>query len=91
MDIYGRQKYESLDPAKPDIILEVVVDVVCDICGLTCKKKYNYEKATFGADWGYDSGKDTERWRCDLCEGCADKVKAFIESIGGEVHVKEYN
>jgi hypothetical protein len=57
---------------------------------MSCKKGYNYERAQLRADWGYDSKKDGVRWECDLCEDCADKVKAFIESIGGTIRESGY-
>ena len=29
-------------------------------------------------------------WSCDICENCADKVKQFIESIGGKIIEEPY-
>ena len=50
----------------------------------------NYEMAYLQARWGYCSRKDETKWCCDICEDCADKVKQFIESIGGKVVETSY-
>ena len=71
----------------------VVGDVLCDCCGNSCKVNSTppliCEYATFQAYWGYFSKKDGTQWDCDLCETCADKVKQFIESIGGGIGTHE--
>ena len=69
-----------------------LVDITCDICGKSCRDSadMNYECVSFAGSWGYMSHKDTENWSCDICEPCADKTKAFIESIGGKVEVTYY-
>lgn len=66
-----------------------LVDITCDVCGESCRDKadMNYECISLAGSWGYCSGRDTETWHCDICELCADKVKAFIESIGGKVEI----
>lgn len=70
-------------------MIEVVKDIVCDCCGKSCQDKegFNYEYATFHARWGYDSAHDLDDWESHLCEECALKVKAFIESMGGKVRI----
>jgi len=64
-----------------------LVDITCDVCGKSCRDKMdmNYEMISLQGSWGYCSRKDGLNWLCDLCEDCADKVKQFIESIGGKI------
>jgi hypothetical protein len=56
-------------------------EVVCDICGQSCKKTHNNEFASLSATWGYDSKKDLTRHDIDLCEGCFDKTIEFLQQI----------
>lgn len=79
--------------------VEKCVGHVCDACGQECYKNTNPkerehsdEHATFSAHWGYYSdNKDMDKWECDLCESCAEKVRDFIEkTLGGQVRVQEY-
>lgn len=58
-----------------------VDDVVCDVCGESCKKDYNIENAELNAHWGYESGRDLQKYEIDLCEKCFDKTLEFINSI----------
>lgn len=69
-----------------------LVDITCDICGKSCRDKMdmNYEMVSLSGSWGYCSHKDGTAWNCDICEGCADKIKQFIESIGGSVIESSY-
>ena len=68
----------------------VIKDIICDCCGQSCATPHgDFEFASLNAHWGYYSGRDLERWDCDLCEGCSVKVKDFIESLGGKVRVLE--
>lgn len=68
--------------------IEIVVDVNCDVCGNSCKCDIgNIEAAQIVAAWGYNSRKDCDTWKCDLCEDCFDRVVEFIESIGGKFNV----
>ena len=69
-----------------------LMGITCDVCGKSCRddQDMNYEYISFAGSWGYCSRKDTENWSCDLCEPCADKVKGFIESIGGKVKITYY-
>lgn len=69
---------------------EQLFDIICDICKKSCRTKCSdmandasmVEYATLEAIWGYCSaGKDGERYTCEMCESCFDKVKEFIESI----------
>lgn len=72
--------------------IEEVEDIICDICGKSCRDKYdmNYEYSTLSASWGYGSHKDTEQWQGDFCENCSDKIKEFIESLGGKLETTYY-
>lgn len=70
---------------------EVMTDVTCDICGKSCWFEHSgYEFAQFWAHWGYGSNKDGINWFCDLCESCAEKIKAHIESLKGTVRIENY-
>ena len=66
----------------------VLIDMTCDMCGISLASlDLDYNLANFNAYWQYGSKYDGESWDCDLCESCAEKVKAFIESTGGRVIV----
>ena len=80
---------EYKEVTSPHLVLK---DVMCDVCGVSCVDSVdvNYEYAELAANWGYGSGKDGIRWECIMCETCADKVKSFIESIGGGIREEEY-
>lgn len=54
--------------------VERVEDVICDVCGRSCKTKCGYEFALLKAEWGYESRKDTEYHECHICESCYDKL-----------------
>jgi hypothetical protein len=56
-------------------------EVVCDICGQSCKKTHDNEFASLSATWGYDSKKDLLRHNIDLCEDCFDKTIEFLKQI----------
>lgn len=70
----------------------VVDDILCDCCGKSCRDDHdmNYEMATLRSSWGYCSRKDGTTWSCDLCEDCADKIKTYIESLGGQIVISNY-
>ena len=79
-----------------EVLVSKVVDVICDICGNSCKdsEDKNLEYAEIyipGGGWGFDSGKDGENHICHMCEGCYDKVRNFIENeLGGKIRVDCY-
>lgn len=56
-------------------------DILCDVCGESCKKTCDFEHATITATWGYDSKKDLTNHEIDLCESCFDKTIEFLKSI----------
>jgi hypothetical protein len=74
--------------------VDVVTDVICDSCGESCKidsfvidnekredhgeMHYKFEYMELSANWGFDSGKDTETWKAQVCEKCVDEKFGFI-------------
>jgi hypothetical protein len=64
MEIFAKQQQE----------VDVLQDVLCDKCGLSCYQESGYEYALLMANWGYCSKKDGERHRAQLCEDCYDKI-----------------
>ena len=46
--------------------VEVITDVVCDVCNHSTKLEFG----TLSADLGYDSKHDGERYEVQLCEKC---------------------
>jgi hypothetical protein len=54
--------------------VELLEDVICDRCGKTCLVGGGYEYAILSANWGYESLKDGEQHRAQICEGCYDAV-----------------
>ena len=60
---------------------EKLDEVICDICGQSCKKTYNNEFASLSATWGYDSSNDFTRHEIDICENCFNKTIQFLKQI----------
>lgn len=74
---------------------EVVTDVICDCCGRSCKvyegttdneKRIDngepfsvFEFMKMEVNWGYWSGKDTQKWTAQICEKCVDEKLSFIK------------
>lgn len=68
--------------------VEVVTDVVCDVCGESCKAgtfdhmnpvegeepQYQFEYMKLKVSWGFFSRHDLETWTADVCESCVEKV-----------------
>lgn len=46
--------------------VEVITDVVCNVCNQLTKLEFG----TLSAHWGYDSKHDGERYEVQLCEKC---------------------
>ena len=73
---------------------EVITDVICDCCGVSCKVNsgtiangiriddgemyYQFSYMDLKVNWGYHSGKDTETWTAQVCEKCVDEKMPFI-------------
>lgn len=63
----------------------------CDVHGGSCLDPMGIseEYATLHASWGCGSAKDFEDHECRICESCYNKIKAFIESLGGSIRVMD--
>ncbi len=65
----------------------VVVDVICDSCGQSCKVPEgnvmagHMEYMKLEANWGFDSGKDLEKWVAHICEKCVDEKLNFVKFL----------
>ena len=73
-------------------------DVICDICGKSCKvmlhdleDEYNIISGELKFTGHYGSKYDLETLHCDMCESCFDKIQGFIKSIGGQIHTETYS
>lgn len=64
-------------------------DIICDICGESCKKNLDIESAKLFAHWGYDSKKDGDVYDIDLCENCFDKVLKYLLEIRSFISKRE--
>jgi hypothetical protein len=53
-------------------------DVICDICGSSCKTEHGFEYMKLKAFWGFDSHHDLEKWTAQVCESCVIK---HLESL----------
>lgn len=74
---------------------EITEDVICDCCGKSCmvssvpidnpkrlddgEENKTFEFMKMEATWGFQSGKDTERWEAFICEVCVDTKFPFVE------------
>lgn len=60
--------------------VKVLDHIVCDICGKICTDDYynNHENATLEAMWGYNSGRDGDRFEIHLCENCFGDTLGFL-------------
>jgi hypothetical protein len=69
------------------VLKDELEDIICDVCGKSCLTDCSMddpamsEYATLEGIWGYCSKKDGERYLCEMCEGCFEKVSAFIDSL----------
>lgn len=68
---------------------QVVTDILCDICGASCKVSEGicdndlridhgevhreFEYMHLKAIWGYRTKKDNEKWTAYVCEKCVDE------------------
>jgi len=61
--------------------IKVLDHILCDICGKTCTDDFynNHENATLEASWGYNSGRDGERFEIHLCNNCFDETLDFLK------------
>lgn len=69
---------------------DIVEDVICDVCGKSCKNSTNFEYMTLKKYWAYGSKKDGEFWEAHICEKCVDEKLQFVKfrkedyTIGGK-------
>ena len=61
----------------------------CQTLGVP-RQSRGFTQEKLKADWGFWSKKDGEHHEVHLCERCYDKVKEFIESVGGKVRIENY-
>lgn len=61
---------------------EVILDVLCDNCGKSCKVHCgNFEYATIQADWGYESCADGNRYFAHICQDCFRSLNVKVPLI----------
>jgi len=77
--VYSMKSYKNIQCSALD-------DVLCDICGISCKKlidieNYNIENASLFARWGYGSKMDGLCYEIDLCEQCFSKTIEYLKTI----------
>jgi hypothetical protein len=71
------------------ILKEALAGVQCDVCGTNCMSECSMgdpamaEYATLEGTWGYCSKRDGERYSCDMCEACFERVSAYIDFLKG--------
>jgi hypothetical protein len=56
---------------------EVPDTIICDFCGCSLKKfdVDFWEGSSFTLTFGYQSKFDGEKWKFDICDDCAEKLK----------------
>lgn len=59
--------------------IEITDDIICDICGKSCKTEYGFEYLDCNTTWGFESDKDMETWSAHICEKCVDEKLNFIK------------
>lgn len=62
--------------------IKVLNHILCDVCGKTCTDDFynNHENATLEAIWGYNSGRDGERFEIHMCENCFGETLGFLRN-----------
>ena len=48
-------------------------DVICDICGKSCKTEHGFEYMKLKTWWGFESNHDMEKWTAQVCESCVEE------------------
>ena len=60
--------------------IDVLQDMICDICGKSCKVGSNYISLDLFVCWGYGSNHDGENWEAEVCETCVvEKLAPLIK------------
>ena len=76
--------------------VDVVIDILCDCCGKSCKIKTigdrtEYSYMELNASWGFGSKKDLEKWSAKVCEKCVDKkLSTMIKFQIMDFHINSY-
>jgi hypothetical protein len=61
-----------------------LVDVTCDRCAESCWEHLdNVEALRLKANWGYGSRWDGQEWSAELCQNCAQELRAWIDAGAG--------
>jgi hypothetical protein len=65
--------------------VEVVQDVICDICGKSClcDETQEFEYSQLLAKWGYGSALDGQSWDQTFCAECSAGLMKVINSQRG--------
>ena len=67
--------------------VEVVADVLCDVCNQSTQLEF----ATLSANWGYGSKHDGERYELQLCEKCFFYAFAILKKERADEFMFEEN
>ena len=68
--------------------VEVLKDILCDICGSSTSTYCDFEYALLKASWGYGSMMDGEEHEAYICEKCySTHIVPFIKSLGGKINI----
>lgn len=79
---------DKIEIRKEDV--EVIVDVICDICGCSCDTSCGFEYMELCANFGYGTKKDMERWTAKICEKCVDEKLSFVNFKKEEIEFQTY-
>jgi len=70
----------------PQLAIE---NIVCDNCGISCKKDYDFEYLHLNEHWGYDSDElDGEVWDFQLCKKCSLELLEKFPNIKNKIRIK---
>lgn len=74
---------------KKIVEIDVINEVLCDLCGNSCSKKSydelghskqpKHEYAEICANWGFYSDSDNKKYEIHLCEHCFYDVLAYLK------------
>jgi hypothetical protein len=73
---------------KEKLVLQID-DIICDICGASCRKTCDIESAKLFAHWGYDSKRDGDVFDIDICESCFEKILKYMLEIRSCISKRE--
>lgn len=77
-------------------LVQATYPYICDVCGKStvqdvCDNVKVCEYITMMGHWGYWSNKDREYHECIICEECYNKIRDFINKLGGKIRIYEYD